>query len=338
MARVPARRAGRQGRVRPVPGVGAAGRGRRRPPHADHPLGADAPVWSPDSTRVAYTAREAADGRYGTVEGRTPDREPPRRITRMSYRLDGLGFTEDRPRQLWTCALDGEPVRVSDGPLDHADVRWSPDGKQLVFACAGHGTRGDDLRRDVWACAADGTDRRALTDGGVAAGQPWFTPDGTGVVFTSTTLDAQGRGGAVRNTVLWSVPAAGGDPTRLSDEESHTLTGPIEATPAGVLALAESRGAQHLLRFGYAGGDPEVLIDGPRQVLAATDGPVAIVADASTHGEVVHDGRTLTDFGADYRAATPVYAPRELTATAPDGAEVHGWLVRPDGTGRTRCC
>src|SRR5918997_6008601 len=33
-----------------------------------HPLGVEAPVWSPDSTVVAYLARVPEQGRYGTVE------------------------------------------------------------------------------------------------------------------------------------------------------------------------------------------------------------------------------------------------------------------------------
>src|SRR5690606_40056821 len=34
----------------------------------DHPLGVSAPVWSPDSTRLAYLARVPEPGRYGTDE------------------------------------------------------------------------------------------------------------------------------------------------------------------------------------------------------------------------------------------------------------------------------
>src|SRR3712207_4708362 len=63
----------------------------------DHPLGADAPVWSPDSTRLAYGARVPEKGRYGDE----PGREAPRRITRFNYRRDGIGFQLDRRRQVF---------------------------------------------------------------------------------------------------------------------------------------------------------------------------------------------------------------------------------------------
>ena len=58
----------------------------------DHPLGAGAPVWSPDSAKIAYLARVPDEGRYG---GR-PEAEPPRRITTLQFREDGLGFYTDR--------------------------------------------------------------------------------------------------------------------------------------------------------------------------------------------------------------------------------------------------
>src|SRR5690348_18125076 len=43
---------------------------RSRPVTTDdqHPLGAGAPRWSPDSTRLAYAARVPEQGRYGTED------------------------------------------------------------------------------------------------------------------------------------------------------------------------------------------------------------------------------------------------------------------------------
>ena len=62
LSRAPSRAAGRRsGCCRP-----RAARPRRL---TDHPLGAGAPVWSPDSRRLAYAARVPEQGRYGTVEG-----------------------------------------------------------------------------------------------------------------------------------------------------------------------------------------------------------------------------------------------------------------------------
>src|SRR5439155_21998324 len=101
----------------------------------DHPLGAGPPEWSPDSTRLAYTARIPAEGRY--PPRRDAGEEPPRRITRLSYRTDGLGFTLDRPRHVFVVDVLVEgtaPVQLTKGDYDHGDdVAWSPDGELLAF-------------------------------------------------------------------------------------------------------------------------------------------------------------------------------------------------------------
>lgn len=311
----------------------------------DHPMGADAQAWSADSTRLAFTAREAEDGRYGTVEGKGPEKEPPRRITRMAYRVDGVGFTADRPRQIWTVDVTDEvaaALQVTKGDIDHADPRWSPAGELLTFAAAGHEQRRDDLRSDVWVCKPDGSDRRALTHGGLSVGQPRFTPDGTRVVFGGSAIGETAVTGVARNESLWSVSvSAGGDAVRLTDEETYNLGAPAEMTADGVLFPNESRGAVELLLVPLDGGLPTTLMRGPRQVLAATaagDVIVATVTDGDSWGElVVRDAsgteRVLTDFNAAYRADVPVYGLTEVSTPAPDGYPVHGWLVRPTGEG-----
>jgi dipeptidyl aminopeptidase/acylaminoacyl peptidase len=310
----------------------------------DHPLGVTAPAWSPDSTRVAYTARVPEPGRYGTDPQVTPDAEPPRRITTMRYRLDGVGFTRDRPNHIWVVDTDGgEPVRVTEGDADHAAASWSPDGQWLTFVATRHATAGDDLRVDVWVCRPDGTGLRALTDGGLSAGQPKFTPDGQSVCFTASPLGPGDRAAVCRNNGLWSVPVAGGEPTRLTDQERFTLANPggmIEMTADGVLFTNEHRGAVQLLRVPFDGGGPEVLVDGERQVLGAdaAGATVAVsVGDPTRPGEVaVLDGgalRTLTTFGDGFADQVGLRPMHEVTGTAPDGYPVPGWVVKPAGDG-----
>ncbi|MGC0274604.1 S9 family peptidase [Pseudactinotalea sp. Z1739] len=83
----------------------------------DHPLGVSGrPEFSPDSTRIAYTARVPEDGRYGTTEGVGPDAEPPRHITRFTYRLDGAGFHADRPQHVYVIAVHEENDPMAAGP------------------------------------------------------------------------------------------------------------------------------------------------------------------------------------------------------------------------------
>jgi dipeptidyl aminopeptidase/acylaminoacyl peptidase len=308
----------------------------------DHPLAVVEPVWNPDSTRLAYTTRVPEPGRYGTDERVPPEAEPPRRITTLSYRLDNLGFLIDRRSHVWTVGIDGgEPVRVTDGDFDHVGVDWSPDGDLLTFTAARHAEAGNDLRRDVWVCLPDGTGLRALTGGGLSAAQPRFAADGRTVCFVAAALGKADRAAVCRNAGVWSVLVDGtAAPTRLTDPEWYNLARPagmIETTPTGVLFTDEHRGSVRLVRVPYDGGEPAIEVDGERQVIgAAAAGGVTVVSVADPHqpGElaVVEPGgelKTLYGWGEKI-AVRPMV---ELTATAPDGYPVPGWIVRPDGDG-----
>src|SRR3954469_3663871 len=93
----------------------------------DHPLGAGAPVWSPDSRRLAYSARVPEQGRYGTVEGVGPEAEPPRLITTLKYRQDDVGFVSARPSRVFVLDL-AEDYADDSAPL--------PEPRQLTSGSA----------------------------------------------------------------------------------------------------------------------------------------------------------------------------------------------------------
>ncbi len=310
----------------------------------DHALSAGAPVWSPDSRRIAYVARVPDEGRY--AEGRA-DAEPPRRITTLQYREDNLGFFVDRRSQVFV--LDpfaepaSEPFQATTGDFDHSSVAWSPDGQGLAFVSARHEKRDYDLVSAIWRCAADGSDPEQITDSSdgdpkLSVDQIGFAPDGASVYFSAEELGPSGRDMLGRNGGLWSVPADGSDaPRRLTDAETIHLVrgGVIETTPAGVLARSESRGAVQLLRI--AGADePLTLVAGQRQVEGQAYSEsvlVAVVSSPDSAGELIALAGGAETKLTSFASIPPPYPMEEITATSPDGYPVHGWIVRPEGSG-----
>ena len=116
--------------------------------------------------------------------------------------------------------------------------------------------------------------------------------------------------------------------------------GDFVVTGSGVLFPNEDRGAVQLIRVPYDGGEPTVVIDGPRQVTgvaAAGDVIVASVTSPTTWGALVavESGaeRPLADWSDEFRRNFPVYEQQEVNAVGPDGYPVHGWVVRPAGPG-----
>jgi dipeptidyl aminopeptidase/acylaminoacyl peptidase len=307
----------------------------------DHPLGAGAFSWSPDSTRLAYNARVPEEKRY--VDG-TPDKEPPRRITALKYRVDDLGFTNDRRRHVFVSArIDpsgeaGKPVQVTDGDHDHGRPLWTPDGTALVFEAALHESRDTDLVSDVWACAPEaGAEPRRITRGVLSVEAVSLSEDGATVYFLGDELGPELVDFAGRVSGLWSVPFDGSEePRRLTGTEDPRLGVRTQATAQGVLVAGENRGAVELYLIS-PGGVRTTLLGGHVEVQGfdhAGGVTVAVAGGVHDSGElyvITEDGtRALTSFTDG--ALSPL-TPTELTTRTADGNEVHGWLVVPEGEG-----
>jgi len=279
-------------------------------------------------------------------------------------------------------------VQLTDGDADDENVVFGPDGTTLAFTSARHDHRHADLFVDAFTLdlgvldvsggsgsgagaagagdGGDGADGRGerpsperVTTTTLTVSEVAWTADGTGLWLRASDPGPTGRGAVARQDGLYRVGLDAGGPQQ---PELHTdfeavdlgeVFSHLTVTATGVLVQARHRGSVQLLRVPTAGGAPELVLDGPLQVLGhdaaqAGDGEVivAAVASASSCGELVvlgpdsadsPDGpgglRTLTDFSAALRERTAVQALHELTALAPDGEAVHGWVVLPDGAG-----
>ncbi len=309
----------------------------------DLPLGAGAPVWSPDSTKLAFATRVPEAGRYGVpiAEGEEPwsaESEAPRHITRLDYRYDDIGFVGDRHPRLFTVdALDpeAEPVELTDGTFNVADPAWTADGTALVFVADRDLGAVETLHQDVYRVpVAGGEPELCVRAKGLVAHPVAF---GDGILFYGSEFT--GVHSVARNMSVWRF--SGGELTRVTELESvdcERAAGAPVVTDAGVLVAVRNRGAVELRRVPADG--VEVPLDGLEPLAGeraevksfAADGDVvvAVVTRSDNTGEVVRvGGDVLTSFGS----TVPLRPAVELTGSASDGYPVHGWLVLPEGEG-----
>lgn len=321
---------------------------------AEHPLGAGPVVFSPDGRRVAYVAAVPEPGRYGTDDDVPAAVEPPRWITRLSYRLDGEGFVVDKQAQLFVVELaGGPPVQLTSEPSGVADPFFAGADRLLYVRSAGVDQLTDEIAAvdvpvDLAAAPAPTRGGVIVTAGGSAA---WPVVAGDQVMY----LGAEFSGiDAVAHTLgVWTAPLAGGSPRRLTDRTTihvERAAGRPQVVGNRVLVPVVDRGVVAVRGVPLSSRDIEL----PGLPVVVGEGAVvgsfvvrgrtvaAVVADSHGPGEVVtvqvaNDGsgidrQQLSNFARDLSGAG-IRPAIELTATAPDGYPVHGWLVTPEGDG-----
>lgn len=323
---------------------------------ATHAVGAGIPVFSPDGARIAYLAAVPDGGRYGTDPEISAEGEPPRRIDRLSYRRDGRGFLLDQPQQLFVQTLQPDAIAVqltreagiTGGPVFLADGRIgylravTPDRPQTEIAVIASSPPAEGPGVGELLASTAGN-----ADSLVAGGSSLYY---LGAEFDG--FDSPGR-----TQGLWSVPAAGGTPRRLTDPEIEVGGGSLPVVlDEAVLITVLDRGSVGVravpLDADRAAGPSLIgVLVGDRVVTSFSAGTTsdtsvtvaATVAGPGTPGELVTitistvgrptgAEKVRSDWAAGLEAAglAPITA---ITATAPDGYPVHGFLVLPPGEG-----
>ena len=334
----------------------------------DRKLGVTGFAFTPDSSRIVFTAAVPDEGRYGTLDGVPATAEDPRHITTLAFQLNGRGYTADQRTHVFVVDLpdpgDEPPVKpvgraakqqddepeaalvprarqLTEGDFDHGEPVVA--GESMIVVSARHEGRDADLRADLYRIDLASGDATLLTDPELIGtklhvsspvvlwGDLWFL---------GADLGPTGRDHVATNTAVWRMPAPGGEAVRLTEPAGLDFV-QLEADPTDgvVLAVLVERGTGVPVRFAPDGSWAR--LDVPRgasvaEIAGAGGHVVAAVATPSSPGEIAAVGtepRLLTGFAARLREVATPLPTLDLVATSPDGTEVHGWVVLPEGDG-----
>ncbi len=291
-------------------------------------------TWSPDGSAIAFVAR-VRDAAYDEKDER---RRAPRRITRLQYKLEHVGWTADRPRHVFTVAADGsgEPVQLTAGDFEDAGPSWSPDGEQIAFVSARHPDWDTDTVRDVYLVDSAGGKPRRLTPGGAAVEMVSWSPDGRRLAaqhYEGVLDDPRHTQIAVVDAETGAVQVVTGSLDRNCGAYPQ-LREPLWEGDDLVFAV-EDHGNTHLYRTGADGtGIPRLVVGGDLAVTGfdLVAGRLVYAASPPTRlPELFTAERRLTGVGDAFAETRLLSEPARFTARSADGTEVEAWVMKPAG-------
>jgi dipeptidyl aminopeptidase/acylaminoacyl peptidase len=326
-------------------------------------------AWSPDGTRLAFTA-EAGAQRFAVGEMPKEDEPLARRITVLDYRYDYAGYLDQRAQVHVVDPVEGAtPRRVTDVRGGVSEIAWRPDGAAIAFTAD---PRPDaDLRpaTSVWQVevpAPDAADdvpaseaREILALAGWVKSPAW-SPDGRHIAgvgvddpdffddispsIAVASLEAGPRGALLAPDLDRAVGDwSDGD---LTGWQADARPGPSWDGSA-VVALVTDRGRVHPWRFpvdpssGAAAGDPERIGADPlvrAHTIALGGGRMTVTAQVGARPpdlfEVLPDGtlRRLTTMGSTWIDDLEWPGMRVVEAPGP-GGPIETWIASPAGAG-----
>jgi dipeptidyl aminopeptidase/acylaminoacyl peptidase len=305
--------------------------------------------WSPDGKSIAFNMNVPVRDPGLRINMPQPPKgakwiEPPKIVTRLNYRSDRIGFTDDYYRHIFVIPADGGTARaITTGDWNHSAPSYSADGKWIAFS----GLRDPNAemayrKSNVYAANVETGEIRQITHRNGTSAQPLYSPDGRMIAFISAD---SGDHSAWAESKLYLMNADGSNVHLISGTLDRPISGVVWAPDnSGVYFNVESEGSKNFYFANTAGAFHPVTAG--KQVLTvasiAKNGlAVAVRSTPTKPNDIVtftlpKTGSTstfaqLTSVNDDVLAGKELAQTEEIWYTSKDGLKVQGWVVKPPG-------
>lgn len=309
--------------------------------------------WSPSGDRVVFSMQDPLS------EEREKEIEEKRDVILVDQ--------QQRYRHLHAVAVDGDastpaqPVQITSGEMVVGSFNWNPDGDEVAFShkpiddlnyANHHGDISVVSVPDASSISSIETDTdadeenseplqilgevRTLVAGNGVEDNPFWSPDGAWIAYTSSGLEPK----LISRNDVYVVPAEGGDSRMLAETPNRNANIAGWSKDSDELYLTESMGTSRGI-IGLPLRGEQIRIITPESGVA---GNISLASNADrftyswessdkpwdlfVQGTDDSNRRQLTDIHSEV-AVPPMGRTELLSWTSPDGMEIEGLLTYP---------
>jgi dipeptidyl aminopeptidase/acylaminoacyl peptidase len=309
--------------------------------------------WAPDGKSIAFTMnvpiRETAMRIAMPAAPKGAKwTEPPKIVTRLNYRSDRIGFTDDSYKHIFLIPADGGTARqITNGDWNHSGISFSADSKWIAFSSLREADAEDAFRKSqIYAANLETGEIKQLTHRSGTNSGPMFSPDGKSIAFMAADSTDHS---AWAEAKLYMMSADGSNPHAVSGNLDRPISGLVWVADGSLYFNVESEGSKNLYVTNSAG-----------QFRAVTTGKhVLTVSSVGSNGLAVGIRSTptkpndvvtfsvpktgtasafaqVTAVNDDVLAGKELAQTEEIWYTSKDGLKIQGWIVKPPGFDATK--
>ncbi|HXT16034.1 MAG TPA: S9 family peptidase [Gemmatimonadaceae bacterium] len=305
--------------------------------------------WSPDGKSIAFNMNVPVRDNFMRINMPQAPKgakwiEPPKIVTRLNYRSDRVGYTDDYYRHIFVIPSDGGTARqITTGDWNYSAPAYSADGKWIAYSSLREPNAEMAYRKsNIYATNVETNEVKQLTHRNGTSGQPLYSPDGRTIAFISAD---SGDHSAWAESKLYFMNADGSNLHLVSGTLDRPISGVIWAPDnSGVYFNVESEGSKNLYFASPAGqfhpvttGKQVLTVAGiARSGLAVGVRTTPVKPNDVVTFTVPKTGSTstfnqLTAVNDDVLAGKELAQTEEIWYTSKDGLKIQGWVVKPAG-------
>jgi len=302
--------------------------------------------WAPDGKSIAFNANVPSNETW-RIAMPTPPKgakwtEGPKIVSRLNYRSDRIGFTDDGYRHVFVIPADGgTPRQITNGDWNYSAPAFSGDGKWILFSALREPDGENAFRRShIYAANVDGGEIRQLTRGNGSNNGPQVSPDGRFIAYLhSDSVDHS----AWAPSDLWIMNADGSNARAVSGTLDRPISGLVWAADnSGLFFNVESEGAKNLY-FVTPAGQPRAVTSGKHYLTISDVNRAGLAVGVRSTPTKPNDVVTfmvpktgaastftqITSVNDDVLQGKQLAQTEEIWYTSKDGMRIQGWIVKP---------